>query len=411
MKRKLITQMRHMWRSNIWLVIELSVVAIVLWSFFSIFVKFMDARLQYRGYDTTDMWHAYTQTIDKESEAYKPYSDTLHSEVTDFAVIMSHLKDNPWVECVSAGTNAVPFTMNYFGELYMRREADTTYLYSGNCRMVTPEIIRMLRLEGLNGETTEQLAATIGRGEVILGDIGRVGKDWRISRPEMFNGHDIVSSSDSVTTHHVGATAHTLRRSDYEPPRGGDILMAAGPSDMQDVVIRVKEGHGNDFIESIRADDLEAGNVYLSELKSLAAMASDVNKMVNSMMRNFAIGGGFLLVIVFLGFLGTFWFRAQERTSEIAVRMVNGATRADIVRRLLGESFLLLAMGAVICAAAVVALDYFDIKILELELTETDRWLGYVLAIFSLEIMVTAGVWWPARRAMAVNMAEALKDQ
>ena len=91
MKRKLITQMRHMWRSNIWLVIELSVVAIVLWSFFSIFVKFMDARLQYRGYDTTDMWHAYTRTIDKESEAYKPYSDTLHSEVTDFAVIMSHL--------------------------------------------------------------------------------------------------------------------------------------------------------------------------------------------------------------------------------------------------------------------------------------------------------------------------------
>ena len=68
-------------------------------------------------------------------------------------------------------------------------------------------------------------------------------------------------------------------------------------------------------------------------------------------------------------------------------------------------------MGAVICAAVVVALDYFDIKILELELTETDRWLGYVLAIFSLAIMVTAGVWWPARRAMAVNMAEALKDQ
>ena len=140
-------------------------------------------------------------------------------------------------------------------------------------------------------------------------------------------------------------------------------------------------------------------------------MATDVNKEVNSMMRNFAIGGGFLLIIVFLGFLGTFWFRAQERTSEIAVRMVNGATRADIVRRLLGESFLLLAMGAVICAAVVVALDYFDIKILELALTETDRWLGYVLAIFSLAIMVTAGVWWPARRAMAVNMAEALKDQ
>ena len=36
MKRKLIQQMRNEWRSNIWMMVELAIVAIVVWAMFKI---------------------------------------------------------------------------------------------------------------------------------------------------------------------------------------------------------------------------------------------------------------------------------------------------------------------------------------------------------------------------------------
>ena len=62
---------------------------------------------------------------------------------------------------------------------------------------------------------------------------------------------------------------------------------------------------------------------------------------------------------VFIGLMGTFWFRTRHRRSEIALRMAMGSSRSRIRSRLLGEGLLLLVLAAIpaliICGNLVMA--------------------------------------------------------
>lgn len=49
---------------------------------------------------------------------------------------------------------------------------------------------------------------------------------------------------------------------------------------------------------------------------------------------------------IFLGVIGTFWFRTQQRRGEVALRMAMGANRKNIFYRLITEGLLLLSMSA-----------------------------------------------------------------
>ena len=129
-------------------------------------------------------------------------------------------------------------------------------------------------------------------------------------------------------------------------------------------------------------------------------------------MRNNCVGMGFLLLNIFLGLFGTFWFRAQQRVSEIAIRKVSGATRGDVFRRLIGEGLLLLT---VITPLALVA----DFNIAKLEMTS---WFdGYftvmrfvictAVTYVIMALMISLGIAIPAFRAMKMPPAVALHDE
>lgn len=45
----------------------------------------------------------------------------------------------------------------------------------------------------------------------------------------------------------------------------------------------------------------------------------------------------FLLVNVFLGLIGTFWFRTRRRRNEIALRLAMGSTKKQIFCLLMGR--------------------------------------------------------------------------
>ena len=76
---------------------------------------------------------------------------------------------------------------------------------------------------------------------------------------------------------------------------------------------------------------------YTEQQLQFEVMNGDTDK-VNSQ----AVVVLFLLVNVFLGLIGTFWFRTRRRRSEIALRMAMGSTRGGVFRLLIGEGLLLL---------------------------------------------------------------------
>jgi ABC-type antimicrobial peptide transport system permease subunit len=101
-------------------------------------------------------------------------------------------------------------------------------------------------------------------------------------------------------------------------------------------------------------------------------------------------------------------YAVERRTAEIAIRRALGATEAGILRLVRRPSLWLLAVGAPIgtiagaAIATVMHSEFLGLAPLELAVV--------VPAIAVLVPVVIVAAWLPARRALAIEPAAALKD-
>lgn len=127
----------------------------------------------------------------------------------------------------------------------------------------------------------------------------------------------------------------------------------------------------------------------------------------------------FLLANVFLGLIGTFWFRTRRRRSEIALRLSVGSSRKQIFSLLIGEGLLLLTLvtipAAIVCFN--VALSEPTLGNSALIAVEPVEWgfvrflLGTAAAWALIAFVIILGIWFPARQAMKIQPAEALREE
>lgn len=118
------------------------------------------------------------------------------------------------------------------------------------------------------------------------------------------------------------------------------------------IVFRVKENmdspdYRSKFLKEI-APHLDTDNMFIADVVpyteqqyQFEVMKGDVDK-VNTQ----TVVVLFLLVNVFLGLIGTFWFRTRRRRNEIALRLAMGSTKKQIFCLLMGEGLLLLTLVA-----------------------------------------------------------------
>lgn len=404
--------MVNQWRSNLWIVIELVIVSITLWPILSMLTGLMYVKFQPRGYNMDDIYVANINLTPVDSPLFQQ-RDSDYNYLSDRDILVNNLRANRFVELVGLGRNATSYNYNYHGLNLYARSGDSTITYNGNQRTVTPDVIRIYRLESLDGKSNEQLAEVIERGELLLSDFDPAFKPD--SKPaESFAGKDIYFDNvENPTTFHVGGLARGVRRSDYEPLFSGVIYMPLRDEWATQVIIRVKPGMGTQFVESLTDADRQVGNVFLTSMTSIEKMKKQAHKDIDNFMTGFVTTALFLMTVIFLGFVGTFWFRTARCEGEIAIRMVSGATKSNIFRRFIGEGLLLLSIALVIDIIPVYLI--IDSGIIDLTgTTGAPEWLIYPpLAVTAalLALMIVAGVWAPARKAMSVNPAFALKEQ
>ncbi len=100
--------------------------------------------------------------------------------------------------------------------------------------------------------------------------------------------------------------------------------------------------------------------------------------------------------------------------SEIAVRMVNGATRGEIFRRLISEGLLLLTIVTPLAALCDWLLCHYEMSnhVYWFDYFDLSRYIITVVATYLLmALMIVLGIWFPASRAMKIEPAIALKDE
>jgi predicted permease len=128
------------------------------------------------------------------------------------------------------------------------------------------------------------------------------------------------------------------------------------------------------------------------------------------------IGGTFVgafgvlaLVLAAIGVYGVTSYTTNQRKHEIGIRMALGASRGDVLRLVLGRGIALTVVGLVIGLGMSFGVTRF-LRSLLLGVSSTDA-LTFVAVGLLLSLVVLAACFIPARRAMRVDPAQALKHE
>lgn len=420
MEKKLLIQIKNEWRSNLWLALELLVVSVVMWYVVDYIYTRAATYLEPRGFDVE---HCYLVEMGQLTEKSPDFvaEQTYEQHYADIMELVERLKRRPEIKAVSLSQNSYPYNgSNSTSEVRYDTLASPNWTIR---RMVTPDFVRVFRYRGVNGETPEQLAEMLDRNELLVSN--NLFRKYDIPMSE-FVGKPFYVMGDTTQSVRLAAALQDVRYSDFQQARSS-YCMVYNLLDINrttpgwintdnELCLRVKADQDRDFIERLKADSekqFRVGNIFISEVRSFQDIRRNFQQMQYNELRNYMMGMGFLLLNIFLGLLGTFWFRTQQRRSEIALHKAHGATDKAIFNRLLSEGILLLT---VVTPIALI----IDYNLANMELNswrngttlEWDRLLLCAAISFVLiALMITIGIGIPARKAMKIQPAEALHDE
>lgn len=416
MKRNLITQIKNEWRDNLWLIIELMIVSVAVWMlcvFLNMAVRY---KFEEKGFDTEDVYKIAIRTLPETSPEYidngeKTWSDNM----SDRRMLINRIRKSPYVEAAAFSSNALPYQFNYMGNELNIIGSEDSIRYGGNVRLASPEIVKVLKPVSLDNIPAEELENMLRSNGLFI------SPELRYDR--LRNTRDLLGKKallyDTVTPRTVSALIASIRRNEYEHPVG-TILMGIDENhdglvaEAGDIAVRVKPGMGKKFEEEFYStpEMRRMRNVYLTQLSDMDDVRSANQHHSDTQVRLVCSGILFLIVIIFLGLLGTFWFRIRQRSGEIALRKTCGATDSDIFKRTIGEGILLLVIASIPAIAADIFLHY---KIVSSDTVPSEyAWVSVIafgVTTLLMALMIIAGIAFPAKKAMEIEPAIALKEE
>lgn len=414
MNKKLFTQIRNEWRTNLWLFVELLLVSVILWFIVDYFYVKTVTYTEPRGFNIDHCYRIEMGLLTAKSSDYNP-ADSLVAD--DIDEMMKRLEQRPEIEAVSLSQNSFPYNGSNSGT---KLQYDTLRVGDGNQylirRMVTPGFLRVFRYTGTRGETPDQLASLLKKNTFFASDNIFEHKYRKALTP--FVGK-LFFVDDTTKTCTLAAVLKTVRYMDYQSVHDCISMVGLIPHTWYntgcELCVRVKDNMDVDFIKKLKADSekqFRIGNLFISEVKSFKDIRRNFQQAWYNDIRNYATGMGFLMLNIFLGLLGTFWFRTQQRRSEIALQMALGSSKSSIFGRLLTEALLLLTIATI----PAVIVDY-NLAHAELNAWYNGSTIEPVRFLFTVCItwlliafMILLGIWFPARKATKIQPADALHE-
>lgn len=405
--------MRHEWRDNIWLVLGLTVVAIAVW----IMILNLTIRCQYLyiplGADIDNVCKISVGSLSPSSPEYIDRGENEPSEKSeDLRSLIVAIRQSPYVEAAAFSRNALPYQYSYLGytlQLDLGEEEDTIG-YAGNIRIMSPDMVKVLKLKSLTGKSEDELVQLLRNGETLISNCIKTTGNYR--QPEEMLGKKVVQMDEN---NRVGDIVQFIRRSDFDNSRNGTIIISLDETDnftVNEIAVRVKPGMREKFRQEFENTPSmqKRGNTILYDMQFLDDAARSLQRPDYTQTRMTISLSIMIIVIVALGFMGVFWFRIQQRISETAIRKVCGATNNDIFRRVISEGLILVLTSAML----MVAIGWFVIK--ATILSDTDASIDKVIisgliTLACIALIVVVFIWIPARNAMKIEPAIAIKDE
>ncbi|MBD5358513.1 MAG: FtsX-like permease family protein [Bacteroides sp.] len=416
MKRDLLIQMRNEWRDNLWLIIGLAIVSFAIWWLTMNFYQQVSGLFYEKGFDVEDVYMLDISKIPSDSPEFIERSEEERAflDSQDLRMLIANIRNSQYVEAAAFSQNGLPYNFSYYGSaIYLDTEPKDTIGYSGNFRNMSPDMVKVLKLKSRTGKNLDELENILRSGSILVSNMFSYWSANYRAPEEFLDQNVILNYSDK--TYRVGDIIHQIRRSDYAVEPGGMVIFPINEEENLNadaVAIRIKPGMGEKFREEFENDRAmqQYGNYIFYKLTKMTDQAKSAQKSHSTNARmGFALIMS-LLIIIGLGMLGVFWFRTQQRISEIAIRKVCGAKSSDIFRRILSEGMLLLIIATLVVAA--VGWPLMKATLLkESEITNMTVFYSELITLAIVALGITVSLWWPAHRAMKIEPAIAIKDE
>lgn len=416
---QLLKQIWNERRSNGWLWAELLIVFVVLW--YVVDWTYVTARTYYEpvGFDITDTYYLELSLKNNKSDSYIPKdkkSTTLGQDITE---LTSRLRRLPEVEAVSVSANARPYIGSNSG---MMLHIDTI-VRNPLRRAMTPDFFRVFRYQSADGRGYQPLVQALENGNVVVSE-NLWPDDFKGDRTLL--GREVVNVDDSTEVYKIGGVSTKVRYNDFWPNYSDRYIAIAFPEKEMagldgefypsniEVCLRVKPGTAKDFPEhlmNLSDSQLSVGNLFILKVHDYENIRNDFQQgSYNQVQIRFWMMG-FLLLNILLGIVGTFWFRTQHRRSELALRVAVGSSRMQLWNRLNSEGLMLLSLAALPAAVICYNIGYLDLTDGYMEWGIVRFLITFAISYFLMALMILAGIWFPARQAIHIQPAEALREE
>ena len=435
----LIHQLWNQRRQNLWIFIELFIAGVFLWMVTDPIVKLTADRLIPSGSDPQGV---YVLKLGKYDASFGTFYDAAQDSAgrmeANYLSILRAVRTLPEVEAVCvAAMGSYPNSGSWSGMQLFNE--DTLMVHVQQYNFVQEEGSNLLKTYGMTdvhtGRPVELPVDFARRGKIALSEQAA----RRLFGTVDVVGRTVYEDQNLKNAREVAVVFRDYKHYAYQQPypmivqAGTELQESPYMGYMYTIVFRLKEGVDADaFEERFRqetAPRLSAGNFFFDSLNAFSeqnrqqALSSGVT---NKLRLHYALGG-FALLCIFLGMVGTFWIRANARREEVGIMRSLGASRGCIVRRFLTEAAVLVTLAYVL--SLFVALNYVLVNGFTEPLQNFvtgrlvpdpmywqnhigGRFLAISLVSYAL-LMLTAlvGTYIPVRRASQVSPVEALRDE
>ncbi len=419
MWRSIISQIKKEGRSNLWVFIELFVVTILMWYCIDFMYVVFSKRGEPMGVNTENV---YRLRLRANPILYAEIQNTIANPdsamknwINPFLQIVRLVDEYPGVEATAYYSGSEPYDPNVMFQGYT---TDGKGAYGSKIRYVSEHYSDVFKVDIIQGNFSNWGINENPQGAVISKELA----------DSLFNNRNVVGEMfydyyEPSLKFKVAGVCESMKYDTYsrlEPLIYTPFNLIRLSYTIPIIGLRVtKEADTRDFAERFMEEmktKLNIGPFYLFGIISYDDKASyyDTNSGISKYITTITSVILFFSFIIFLGLLGTFWFKMESRRSEIGLRMALGSTRKEIIKNSALESITIFLFAFIPALIVCFSLYYWDIIYTYNNCMDYTVWRFVISILFTvlvIIVMILLGVLPPAYRASKTEPVEALKTE
>lgn len=330
--------------------------------------------------------------------------------------LLQRIENHPAVEAVCYGRCAFPYQGNSetISLFFQEKEAPEDVFF----RTISPSFVDVFRLES-TFSTREELKQALAAGYYVPST--GAASLFQISPKELldqkmacrgyrdtveFTVKEMVNEvrMNEIALEGPSIFAYSAAKLDYFLEKYPNSLMYG---------FRLKDGAQitpHELYLEMR-DQLQAGNWVCDGFVPICELKERRQEDFFNELKLNGLYMTFLFLSIFLGVVGTFWYRAQQRRSQIGLRISMGATPRQVLGLYLSEGVLLLLSTLPFTVVGYGVLSSYGI-LSDVAVHFISRApLAFLLAYGVLALLILLAIWIPTRLVVRVSPSQSMRDE